>query len=222
MKNTQLKISIGNGIVAVEYKTGMVSVDDLVTVGNEFRVKNGLQPIYKANILKSAELASFVKVIKADVDNGCYPYFDLDDNDLIKVKGRTKAAVTTAFLPIALKIASMIDPSFEAYVFRVFIEGKMLQVRDGGGEVYKRLNLLINEAMKKLEGREAHKGHYIVIAKTLNKKVFEDIESEDWNNALVTVQHHEKRLSIENDMLAVLKLGLVKDWEHLKQIAAEI
>ena len=63
--------------------------------------------------------------------------------DLIKSR-RGRYGGTFAELYILLKIASMLDKDLEVEIYRVFIENKILDWRENGGENYKELNSLID------------------------------------------------------------------------------
>ena len=124
--NMIMDVKIDGHPVRVEHKTGLVDVNDLLKVGNMLRASKRLAPMTITRIRRNKDLQAFSEAVQRQIDNGHYQYFDRPD-ELIFATGRGGAGTTTmAFLPVAIKIAALMDSDFEAEVYRVFIEEKIL------------------------------------------------------------------------------------------------
>jgi len=64
-------------------------------------------------------------------------------------------------LPVALKISSLMSAEFEAVIYRVFIEGQLLKLRDDGGNNFKKLNRAIDLYLPERELKSGNRGCYI-------------------------------------------------------------
>jgi hypothetical protein len=219
--NMLMEVFIDSGTVKAEHKTGMVCVNDLVLAGNQVRILNGKPHMTVQQLLKYQSLKDFVNAIQTEIEDGHYDYYEIIGN-LIQVKSRGKSKGTYAFLPIALKIASLMSPEFEAVIYRVFIEGQLLKLRDDGGNNFKKLNRAIDLYLPKREEKNGNRGCYINAAKLLRKKIFPERNQWDdtniWNTDEASGQHHDLRKKYEDRLCAFLKMGFIKDWEHLKEI----
>ena len=223
--NMLMEVFIDSGTVKAEHKTGMVCVNDLVLAGNKVRILNGRPHMTVQQLLKYQSLKDFVNAIQAEIEEGHYNYYEIKGN-LIQVKSRGKSKGTYAFLPIALKIASLMSPEFEAVIYRVFIEGQLLKLRDDGGNNFKKLNKAIDLYLPKREEKNGNRGCYINTAKLLRKKIFPEKKQWDntniWNTDEASGQHHDLRREYENQLCAFLKMGFIQDWEHLKEIIEKL
>lgn len=223
--NMHMHVAIGGMDVAVEHKTGIVDVNDLAKVGNMIRAGKGRTPITIPRIRANKGITEFAEAVQRQVDAGHYGYFDVPDELLFATAKSGAAARTKAFLPIALKIAAFMDVDFEAEVYRVFIEEKILQYRDEGGHEFKTLNIVIDSFLPGREDRSNNKGIYISVAKQLRDKVFPehtDWNNKDdgniWNSPLATPVRMRLRHEYEAYLSRILKDGLVRDYEHLKEV----
>jgi len=223
--NMLMEVFIDSGTVKAEHKTGMVCVNDLILAGNQVRILNGKPHMTVQQLLKYQSLKDFVKAIQAEIDEGHYNYYEIK-GDLIQVKRREKSKGTYAFLPIALKIASLMSPEFEAVIYRVFIEGQLLKLRDDGGNNFKKLNRAIDLYLPDREEKKGNKGCYITVAKLLRQKIFPDKKQWEntniWNTNKATGLHHDIRKEYESKLCAFLKMGFIKNWDHLKEIIEKL
>lgn len=224
--NMVMSITIGGQPVRVEHKTGLVDVNDLLKVGNMLRASKQLLPMTITRIRRSKDLQSFAEAVQRQIAQGHYQYFDVPD-ELIFSTGKGAKATTKAFLPIAIKVAALMDADFEAEVYRVFIEEKILHYRDESGEEFKALNLIIDSYLPVREG-EYNRGVYISVATQIREKVFPGIRWDTakngniWNSEHATAAALRHRTKIESELTSVLRLGLVRDLDHLKEIVKKM
>jgi len=223
--NMLMEVFIDSGIVKAEHKTGMVCVNDLVLAGNQVRILSGRPHMTVQQLLKYQSLKDFVNAVQAEIEDGHYGYYESVGN-LIQVRVRGKSKGTYAFLPIALKIASLMSPEFEAVIYRVFIEGQLFKLRDDGGDNFKKLNRAIDLYLPKREEKNSNKGCHINAAKLLRQKIFPTKTQWDntniWNTDEASGQHHDLRQEYEDKLCTFLKMGFIKDWEHLKEIIGKL
>ena len=222
-----MDVKIDGHPVRVEHKTGLVDVNDLLKVGNRLRASKMLSPMTITRIRRSKDLKAFSEAVQRQIDNGHYQYFDVPD-ELIFATGKGGAGTTTkAFLPVAIKIAALMDSDFEAEVYRVFIEEKILHYRDESGEEFKALNLIIDSYLPGREDKD-NRGVYIAVAKQIRAKVFPDVEWDStaqgniWNSELATAEALRRRAKIESELISTLRLELIQSFDHLKEVITKL
>ena len=86
---------------------------------------DGENPMLMLQLKRNVELKKFMQAIEDEVKSGEYSYYDVNPK-LLRAVGKVNKATTLAFLPIALKIASIMHTTFEAILYRIFIEGYLL------------------------------------------------------------------------------------------------
>ena len=225
--NMIMDVKIDGHPVRVEHKTGLVDVNDLLKVGNMLRASKMLPPMTITRIRRNKDLQAFNEAVQRQIDNGHYQYFDVPD-ELIFATGKGGAGTTTkAFLPVAIKIAALMDSDFEAEVYRVFIEEKILHYRDESGEEFKALNLIIDSYLPGREEKD-NRGVYIAVAKQIRAKVFPDVEWDTsvqgniWNSELATADALRRRAKIEGELISTLRLELIQSFDHLKEVITKL
>ncbi len=209
-----------DGELNVGHKTGDVDVNQLLKMGNYMRVTKGKKSLNSVQLLKYTVLKEFCNAVREEVDNGEYAYFEVN-KDLIRSTGRGRNSTTYAFLPVALKMAGLLDVSFEARLYRIFIEDRLLKLRDDGGNNFKKLNRSIDLYLGGRDGKTNNRGCYIQSAKLLRKKIFENPEHRFpnvWNSEYATSDKLALREDYENKLSTFLQFGLVTDFDHLKEL----
>lgn len=210
MSGYVMKVDIFGNAVRCETDGLMVSLNDVTNAGNLWRLQNGA-PIYQlAKFLESKQLAEYI-VAASEV-------WDIPADQLMAKAGKGKTSRTMAHISIAILLAEQISPKFHATVHKVFIEGKLLEFREYGGTEFRALNSALDAAMMKWEQRNAHKGHFIQVASAINKKLLHG--DQNWNTASVAQTH--QRYEVEQTLVKLLELGVVRDWEHLKELIEKV
>ena len=95
-------------------------------------------------------------------------------------------------------------------------------MRDDGGNVFKSLNLAIDQWLPDRKGKN-NMGCYIQVATLLRAKIFPEIEEFEtgvniWNTDLAVYEKQYFREDYEDKLVSFLKAGLIRDWEHLKEV----
>ena len=211
MKTNQLlSVSIGTEHIEAWHKTGMVSLTDLFRAGNIYRGASGVSPANQSLFIQSAKTQEFINVIKSKRK--------LNDEQIYSQTGRGKSSKTFVCLHLAVYAAEYLSAEFHYDVIDAFINGKILEWRDESGENFKDLNTMIKLTADKVLGKPSHVGHYTAIAKLIKSRINPDGDS--WNTA--SADQLRARTKLEEKLTTFLEAGVVKDWEHLKELAAKL
>lgn len=210
MSNYIMQVDFFGNSVRCETEGLMVSLNDLFNAGNLWRLQNKM-PVYQMHaFLNSAALTEYVK---AAADEWCMPA-----DKFITRAGKGKTTRTMVHISVAILAAEQISPAFHAKVHRTFVEGKLLEFRDHGGTEFKSLNAALDMRSQEVLGKPAHKGHFIQVATLLRARLLN--EGQDWNTASVAQTH--RRWEAEQTLVKLLQLGVVRDWEHLKELIGKV
>ena len=218
MKTNQLmKVAFGDDILEIFHKSKMGSLTDLLRIGNKFRVQNGLTPFVLQSVLKQQETKAYIKAV-------C-ELKGIKEEEVLVTKGRGRGAKTFANLFLLIYIAERLNPMFHAMIVDTFINQNLLQLRDQGGNDFKRLNRLIDtleDRTKELKPK-GNRGCYIQVSKMLREKIFtkeelESVEGNIWNSSLALKHHQELREEYETKLCSAIELGLVKTYSHLIEV----
>ena len=117
-----------------------------------------------------------------------------------------------------LDAAAWLDAGFKVDLYDTFINHKILTWRDDSGDEFINLNLAIDAYLPGREGKDSNQGLYINAAKILKEKI--QPEENDWNKA--SYPKLELRTTIERKLCDFLRMGVVRDWEHLKELMVKV
>lgn len=207
MKTNQLmSVAFSEGVVNVFHNTAMGDLTQLWKVGTIMRVNNGMAVPQLNNFLHSQSTKDFIEVCERKTGNPC-----------IEITGRGKNGRTWASIHMMIYAAEYLSTEFHFEVIDAFINNKILEWRDVSGDEFKALNIAIDNYLPGRDGK-SNKGIYINTAKMLLGKVNPSITT--WNDA--TADELRERAVIENKLVTTLHLGLIRDWEHMKEIIEKI
>jgi hypothetical protein len=210
MKTNQvMTVAFENGTLSIEHKTAMGNLADVFAIGNKHRVLNGKAPANLTLFCSSKTTKEFIDSVAKRLG--------VDKSSLIFTKGRGKSSRVVANIFIIIYAAEYLSPDFHVEVIDTFINTRLLTWRDESGDNFKALNEEIKVAAEGLLGKPAHQGHFITLAKIVNSRIGDKI---DWNTA--SSEQLQERSRIETGLSTSIRMGFIKDWEHLKQVAAEI
>lgn len=203
MKTNQLmSIAFKNGDVPVFHGTAMGDLTQLWRIGNISRASEGKPPANITRFLESSATKEFMEIVEINTGKKC-----------IEKVGKGKSAKTYANIHMMIYAAEYLSSQFHFEVIDKFINDKILELRDSGGESFKALNILIDIKLPDRTGKD-NKGIYITVAKMLKKKIDTNLNS--WNDA--TADQLRTRDFYEQQLASFLKMNLIKDWDHMKQI----
>lgn len=237
MKTNQLmQVKIGSHILPIEHKTMMGSLTDVWRIGNAYRLQRGNKELDLNNFLRSYETLEFIEALeeKLGVENSRPPkcvtttHLEVIDSngvsgavptiksELIRTK-RGKGGGTWAHLYILLDAAARLDAHFRLEMYQTFVESKILQWRDDSGDQFIGLNAAIDAYLPGRSGKD-NQGIYINVAKMLKAKIAPD--GDNWNTA--SYLQLKRRADLETALINLLQLGVVRDWEHLKELIGKV
>jgi len=202
--NQKILVKFEKGELPIFHKSQMGDLNILFAMGNMYRVEEGLQPLSLNGWIKRQDVQDYIKYLK---NNGV--------EEPIK-RTRGKGATTLAHLKVLLDAAIALSPKLKDEVYETFINNKMLFYRDNSGDNYLNMIDALTLYAEGILGKQAHKGHYITIANIIKKR----LGVNDWNTA--TAEQLRERDRIEQTIVSMLKTGVVRDWEHLKELVDKI
>ena len=221
-----MRVTIGEHTLPIGHKNMMGSLTEVWKIGNAYRTKRGLPELDLSNWLRSPETLEYVKVVEDDLNFKSVASTDLSskgttlaktiESPLITTK-RGKGGGTWAHLYILLDAAARLDPQFKHKMYKTFVEGKLLQWRDDGGDEFSNLNIAIDAYLPERDGMD-NVNVFIYVAKQLKAKILSPYDT--WNTA--SLPQLEKRARLEKDLCNYLRLGMIRNYDHLKEVIAKI
>ena len=221
-----MRVTIGEHTLPIGHKNMMGSLTEVWKIGNAYRAQRGLPELDLSNWLRSPETLEYVKVVEDDLNFKSVFSTDLSsrgttlaktiESPLITTK-RGKGGGTWAHLYILLDAAARLDPQFKHKMYKTFVEGKLLQWRDDGGDEFINLNIAIDAYLPERDGMD-NVNVFIYVAKQLKAKILSPYDT--WNTA--SLPQLEKRARLEKDLCNYLRLGMIRNYDHLKEVIAKI
>ena len=228
MQNQTLTVRIGHNVFDIEHKTMMGNLNEFWDCGNAYRTQKGLSPKLLANWLRSADTAEYVAAVERELFGfNSVVSTELEKEGMVETITKTSQLFQTkrgryggtwTHLYVLIDAAAYLDPDFKVQVYKTFIEGKLLQRRDEGGENFKAVNIAIDAYLPDREGKD-NKFLYINLANLIADKFgLPEVEKgkNRWNDA--TLHQTEARAKIEETLTIMMRTGLVRDWNHLKEL----
>lgn len=227
MKTNQvMRVTIGEHTLPIGHKNMMGSLTEVWKIGNAYRTKRGLPELDLNNWLRSPETLEYVRVVEEDLNVKCVDSTPLEIRNSALVKNLTSPLITSkrgkgggtwAHLYILLDAAARLDPQFKHKMYKTFVEGKLLQWRDDGGDEFINLNIAIDAYLPERDGMD-NVNVFIYVAKQLKAKILSPYDT--WNTA--SLPQLEKRAMLEKDLCNYLRLGMIRNYDHLKEVIAKI
>lgn len=213
MSNYPLSVEFFGNVVRAQTLGNRICLNDLFIAGNALRLADGKPALQMSAFLNSKSLNEYVDAAAVE--------WNLPKEHFITKEGKGKKNLRTyVHVSVALLAAETMSPRFHAHVHRVFIEGKILEFRERGGTEFKNLNAAIEEYLPDRQGKD-NKGVFITIAKAIRERILgPNAKTEDWNFTGVTQTH--LRYDWENKLCEMLRLGVVKDYDHLKELISKL
>lgn len=205
--NNIMQVQILNHTLTIGHLDLFGDLGMLFQAGNAVRFGEGKPAITLAKYIALNSTSEFIAAVSEDI--GCPA--------VRATKG--KGGGTSAHLYILLDAAAHLSPKLKLEMYKIFVEGKLLQWRDRSGDEYIELNLQLSFSAEIALGKPSHKGHYIQLAKIIKSRILPENHS-GWNYADPSQLHERAR--IEQALSFCLKNGFVKDWDHLKELAGKV
>lgn len=217
MKTDQLMaVCFPQGDLHISHKSMMGSLTDLFNIGNKMRVMEGKGIANMTLFVNSASTQEFIRIICEE--QACHP------DSVITKTGRGKSSRTEVNLHLLIYAAEYLSTRFHYQVIDTLITGKLLQLRDDGGDEFGVLNRAIDRYLPGREGKASNQGCYINIAKIIRRRcnLVKPENDETWNQSLADKHAQSMRYEMQHKLVNLLELGLVRDWEHLKELVERV
>jgi len=210
MSNYIMQVDFFGNNVRAESEGSLVSLTDIVKAGNKWRADAVLPLKTLQAIVESVGFQEFLKVTQANKP----------DEEVFFTVGKGNQRRTMAHVILAIYVAEQLSPEFHYKVIETFVEGKLLEFRELGGTEFKNLNAAIDLYLPGRKGKD-NKGVYITTAIALRKKLLgENAVSSQWAECSVAQTH--SRYAAEQWLVKLLQQGLVRDFEHLKELISKV
>lgn len=212
MSNHTMFVEIFNKSIRCDTNGDLVNLNQLLNAGNAWRLANDM-PVYQLGaFLASGLVRDYIKAAKKE--------WNLPEDSFVKKMGRGNTARTMGHISIAILLAEQISPEFHVKVHKVFIESKILQYRTRGATEFLSLNSAIDILLPDRAGKD-NKQLFICTATMLRDKILgKGACTDDWNTA--TPEQTQMRYVFEERLCTFLKMGFVRDFEHLKEIIGKL
>jgi hypothetical protein len=223
--NQKMLVTIGEYTQPIEHLTMMGHLNPLWDYGNGLRAAKGLRPLVMADWLRSQSTIEFIAEIEKKYNVEQLHIIENTKDGHTKIYGdlacvrtkRGKSGGTWVHLYLLIDAAAALDAGFRLQVYDTFVTNRILQWRDDSGDEFVALNAAIDAYLPGRDGKD-NKGLFIQSAIKLKEKIAPDGES--WN----TANHNQlqRRTDVERNLVKLLQLGVVRDWEHLKELIERI
>ncbi len=208
MSNYPVSVQFFGNVVRAQTAGNRICLNDMFIAGNAVRLSEGKPALQMASFLNSKTLNEYIEAAAHE--------WNIDKAQFIAKEGRGKNTRTYVHVSVAMLAAEFMSARFHAHVHRVFIEGKLLEFRERGGTEFKNLNAAIELYLPDRLGKD-NKGVFINVAKLIRERILgSEAKTEDWNVASVAQTH--LRYEWENKLCDMLRLGVVRDYDHIKQL----
>ena len=128
-----------------------------------------------------------------------------------QTRGKLENRGTWANVYILLDFAVQLNIQLKYEMYRVFIEEKILQHRDGGGDEFKELNILID----RLDNIPNKPQRYIDIAMILRDKL-KILENRGYNKKDHDAKVQQKREDIQKQAKTLIKMNMINSYDDLR------
>jgi len=237
--NQEMIVNIGdNHTIKIGHLTKMGSLNDVLAIGNSYRQNNGLRIIELKEWLSRESTWEFIQEVevkyggKLKSENLAFGNYrrgngQLEYSKLIKqfsvIKsqrgGKPENRGVWANLQIMLDLAIYLSPTLRLEMIDIFLESKILEWRDIGGDNY----ILLNKAIDTLPDRVGKNNWsiHIEIAKQFRQQL-NLINTIGYNAKEHTAIIQEKRATWEDRLIYSIEMELITSYKQLKVIVKKL
>ena len=203
---SDLILRIGDYTQKLDPETKQGDLNHLWSHFNSLRVLKGLKSLSQKDWLRRDKTVEFLTYLQHN-----HP-----QNPIITTK-TGKGGGTWAYYELLIEAAMYLDADFKLELYDTFINNKILQWRDDGGDEFINLNIAIDAYLPERDGMD-NVNVFIYVAKQLKAKILSPYDT--WNTA--SLPQLEKRARLEKDLCNYLRLGMIRNYDHLKEVIAKI
>jgi hypothetical protein len=239
--NQMMNIQIGkNYTVQIGHLSQVGKLNDVLKIGNAYRKEKGLREIEISEWLRKETTWEFIIEVERDIGDKfqtvdstvCLSDYknssgQIDFSKLIKqfsvIKsqrgGKPENRGYWANLYIMLDLATYLDPVLKLEMYKVFINQKILFWRDLGGDNFKEFNKIVDTLPDRIGKNNS--GIYIKVATQIRKKL-EILNTKGYNEKEHNSLIQEKRAEWLKSLTFAIEMGMIKDYENLKEIIKKL
>jgi hypothetical protein len=239
--NQMMNIQIGkNYTVQIGHLSQVGKLNDVLKIGNAYRKEKGLREIEISEWLRKETTWEFIIEVERDIGDKfqtvdstvCLSDYknssgQIDFSKLIKqfsvIKsqrgGKPENRGYWANLYIMLDLATYLDPVLKLEMYKVFINQKILFWRDLGGDNFKEFNKIVDTLPDRIGKNNS--GIYIKVATQIRKKL-EILNTKGYNEKEHNSLIQEKRAEWLKSLTFAIEMGMIKDYENLKEIIEKL
>lgn len=211
MKTNQLlTLTFNSCDVTLLHNTAYGDLSKVLNAANAYRMTDGDgKPIQLATLLSTEGFKRQCELLENDPD------FTLDPRGAWYKVGKSAQTRTEAHLLLLLYVAQVVSPRFHYEFNKRVVMENLCRWRDESGNEFIALNSAID---LHCSSDGSNIGRYINAAKIISKRINPDGGS--WNTA--SADQLRERARIEAGAVQLLRLGVVKNWEHLKDLLERV
>lgn len=231
--NQIMSVRIGeNHSIAIGHLNKMGNLNDVLAIGNSYRRNKGLKDIGLDEYLRRNETWEFIEEVELKYSKNPkreIPVLDKDSKNrvlyskyikefsVIKSQrgGKVENRGIWANLQIMLDLAIYLSPTLRLEMIDIFIESKILEWRDLGGDSYKELNLIIDTLPDRKD--KSNQGIYIQIAKQFREKL-EILDTTGYNEKEHNSFIQETRAKWLDRLISMIDTELITSYKQLVEI----
>jgi hypothetical protein len=240
--NQMMSVQIGKDhTVKIGHLTQVGKLNDVLLIGNSYRVKRGLRAVELKEWLRLESTWEYIVVRSASKENpdifncAVTPQLDftltkdqhnkVDFSSMMKkysnviYSKRGKYGGTWADLRVMLDLATYLDPVLKLEMYEIFITHKLLQWRDIGGDNFKEFNKVIDTLPDRVGLNNRSK--YIEMSKVFRKKL-DILDTKGYNEKEHNALIQQKRAEWLDKLTFSINLGFVQNYEQLKSTVEKL
>ena len=207
MKDTILTVAFKGGNLRIHHQSMMGDIQEVFAIGNQYRIAEGKSNLLMAAWIQRQDVAEYIDYVT-----------EVNGSPAVERK-KGKGGGTFAHLYVLMDAASSLSPAFKHEIYTAFLTHKLLEWREASGEDFKALNMTLSNYSQHLLGKDAHQGHFIQLAKKIRARLLPE-DHLGWNFA--DAYQLRERTRIESQLIKLIELGLVRDWEHLQELIEKV
>ena len=202
-----MEVTFAKGTITINHKTLMGDLRKLFDVGNTYRVDAERSSLRMESWLAMDSVKEYIALVSAKTEAPA----------LVATRGRK--GTTQAHLRVLLDAAMYLDATFKDEVISAFVDNQILRWRDLSGDAFLDVNAALALNAEAVLGKDAHQGHFIQLAKKIRARLLPE-DHLGWNYA--AAEQLYRRTEVEQTLVKLLQLGVVRDWDHLKELVDKV
>jgi len=239
--NQMMSVHIGKEhTVKISHLTQMGKLNDVLEIGNSYREANGLRKIEISEWLRKESTWEFIVEVEQKygtkfqtVDSTvCLSNYKNSSGQLEYAKlikefsviksqrgGKPENRGVWANLQIMLDLAIYLSPTLRLEMIDIFINQKILQWRDTGGDNFKEFNRVIDTLPDRIGKNNTYlyQSMSLILRKKLGICETRGYNEKDHNSPI-----QEKRAKWLDRLTAMIDVGLIQDYDGLQNVVLKM